>query len=79
MAFMAKEIESKSGIDCLDFDPMFFDRRHCKKSGKCDYKEQDFIDEGHAGIGGYCTGIKWDESSPISRKLPKADPRLVNK
>jgi len=35
MAFKAKEKEVRMDPDCKDFKPFFFDKEHCKLTGKC--------------------------------------------
>lgn len=56
MAFKVKPEESEPGQDCKDFKPMFLDRNACKSSDKCNFKEQDYIEEERGS--GYCMGIK---------------------
>lgn len=56
MAFKAKEPEPKSGRDCEDFKPKFWDRGHCKLAGKC-ANAGSFVDDGY--FSRYCDGIKW--------------------
>lgn len=68
MAFKAKPKEFISGCDCIDFKPMFWNRKYCKLINKCD-ADSEYIVEGR--FGGYCTGVymnrileKWKKEHP---------------
>ena len=73
MTFKSKPDEFKSGQDCEDFKPMFWDRRHCKLINKCSSADSEYIVEGR--FGGYCTGVyenrileRWDKEHPKLNK-----------
>ena len=54
MAFKAKEPEPKPGRDCKDFKPMFFNRKYCKLTDKCDNTYEYIV---YGRFGGYCSGV----------------------
>lgn len=62
MTFKAKEPEPKSGRDCKDFKPMFWDRGHCKLANKC-ANAGSFVEGGY--FPSYCSGVKWGSIAGI--------------
>jgi len=77
MAFK-KYIKIKSGADCTEFRPCFWNRKQCKLSHKCDFEKQDYIKIRYPDKFGrgnvFCKGIL---EHPKRNPLPEIDPNLI--